>query len=135
MRRFSAHENGRVVDAYEHHPVDDMEPDTSVAPEEIAEAFGRVLEWASRANSLVAMGQRMYVMLYALRPALIEGMTLEQIGKQNATTRQNIDKLVCDFRDTFGGIRSGNDRGESARVNSTKTDSQRNFTKKPIENI
>jgi hypothetical protein len=86
------------------HPVDYIEPELSAdeAKRLVAEWFGRVLVWASQASSLVQMGQRLYVILYVLKPALIEGMTLEAIGAQNQVTRQAIDKLVTDFRDTFG---------------------------------
>lgn len=120
--------------SYWSHPVEEMEPilnDNEMGA--VAERFGRVLEWASRGSSLVAMGQRMYVMLYILRPALINGMTLEQIGNQNAVTRQMVDKLICDFRDTFGGIQTRNERSERTRARCRKTDSERTFYKKPIE--
>jgi hypothetical protein len=86
------------------HPVDFIEPELNREQllSHVAEMFGSVLHWASQAKSLVQMGQRMYVMLYVLRPALIEGMTLANIGKQNAVTRQAVDKLITDFRLTFG---------------------------------
>ena len=125
-----------VEQHYNHHPVDDIEPmpeDTNLT--EVAEKFARVLEWASRASSLVGMGQRMYVVLYAMRPALIEGMTLEQMGKLNGSTRQAVDKLICDFRDTFGGIQTRNERSDATRRKCMISDKERNFTRKPIEEL
>ena len=88
---------------YSRHPVEDIEPEPTRSDEiaAAAELLQRVMAWAADARSIVQMGQRMYVMLYVLRPSLIEAMTLEQIGEQSQVTRQAIDKLVISFRDTF----------------------------------
>ncbi len=102
--------------SYRRHPVEDMEPELSANEQlaELGEAFQRVLAWAAESGSIVQMGQRMYVMLYILRPALIEGMTLERIGAQSQVTRAAIDKLVVDFRDTFH-VRSRPMKSEETR--------------------
>ncbi len=114
--------------SYFRHPMEDIEPEITRDQEIalVAEGFARVLRWASRANSLVQMGQRMYVMLYILRPALIHGMTLEDIGRESRVTRQAIDKLVIDFRDTFQGSQNHVMKSEEARRKCKKAQLNRN---------
>lgn len=79
-------------------------------------ALGSVLEWARRGTSLSQLGQRLLAIAYVLRPALIGGQTLAAIGSATGKTRQAVDKLVQDFRDTFGGLRSRNMRPEENRL-------------------
>lgn len=78
--------------------------------------LGPVLEWARRGTSLSQLGQRLLAMAYVLRPALIGGKTLAAIGGLTGKTRQAVDKLVQDFRDTFGGVKSRNMRPEQNRL-------------------
>jgi hypothetical protein len=59
-------------------------------------------------------------MLYILAPDLIGAATLEKIGAANGHTRQNIDKMVQDFRDTFQGQKNGAMKSEAARRAYTK---------------
>lgn len=86
------------------HPVDFIEPELTNQEllSHVAEMFGSVLHWISQAKSMLAMGLRAYAVLYILRPGLIDGITLEAIGKQCGVTRQAVDKLLTNFRETFG---------------------------------
>lgn len=79
-------------------------------------ALGPVLEWARRGTSLAQLGQRFLAMAYVLRPHIIGGATLAAIGALTNKTRQAVDKLVQDFRDTFGGLRSRTMRSEANRI-------------------
>ena len=80
----------------------------------VAADFGRVLVWLSEGNSTVEIGQKCLACLYVLRPDLIGGATLEQIGRQSSVTRAAIDKHVNEFRDTFG-VMGFNNRSENTR--------------------
>ena len=77
---------------------------------------GPVLEWISRGSSLSQWGQRFLAAIYVVSPGLIQAPTLARIGAQNNKTRQAVDKLVQDFRDTFGGIKSRAMRPEQNRI-------------------
>jgi len=80
------------------------------------EGLGRLLEWARRARMVSAVGLRIVAMAYVLSPGLIGDMTLEQMGEPVKKTRQAVDKLVQDFRDTFEGIRSRSMRDDGNRL-------------------
>lgn len=68
--------------------------------------FGRVLEWIRRGSSLSAIGERIYLAAYVLRPALINSSTLQAIGDLTNKTRQAKDKLAQCLRDTFSGLKA-----------------------------
>jgi hypothetical protein len=78
--------------------------------------LGPVLEWARRGTSLGQLGQRVLAMTYVLKPHAIGAPTLAAIGALTNKTRQAVDKLVQDFRDTFGGVKSRNMRSEANRI-------------------
>lgn len=77
---------------------------------------GSVLEWGRRGTSLSQLGQRVLAMVYVICPAAIGGRTLAQLGAPTNKTRQAIDKLVGDFRDTFGGIKNRMMRPDTTRL-------------------
>ncbi len=64
--------------SYESHPVEQIEP--SAAKDDL-EALGRILApilvWAAEARTLVGLGQRLWVLIYVIRPDLIAGETLD----------------------------------------------------------
>lgn len=78
--------------------------------------FGRVFTWCREAASLSALGLRGDIIAYVIRPALLDAATNAQIGTPTNSTRQAINKLVGDFRDTFAGIRARTMRGEDTRT-------------------
>lgn len=71
----------------------------------LAEASSPLWEWLADASParFSAFGMRALVLLYVVRNDLIGGMTLEQIGELDNSTRQAVDKLVTNLRDTLGG--------------------------------
>jgi hypothetical protein len=77
---------------------------------------GRVLEWARRGGSVSQVGNRVMAMAYVMLPNAIQAMSLQAIGNMTNKTRQAVDKIVQDFRDTFGGIRSRNMRDDKNRL-------------------
>ena len=84
--------------------------------DEVAMEFKAPLEWARRATSISRVGQRVYAMLFVLRPRFIASQTLEAIGELSNRTRQAVDKDVCDFRDTHAGMRGELMREEDHRL-------------------
>jgi len=101
---------------YRHHPQDDIEPiPESEDIEAVGRALSKILVWASEAKSIVALGQRLWVFLYVVRPDLIEGQTLDQFGSQSNQTRQAVDKVVQEFQDNFN-IKGRNMRSTETRL-------------------
>lgn len=85
-----------------------------------------VLEWGVRGNRLSQIGQRVMAIAYVQLPAAIGDATLAAIGAICGNkTRQAIDKLVQDFRDTFGGMRSSMMRDDNHRLTCKKSQLQR----------
>lgn len=66
------------------------------------ETVCRLLLWMADAPTLEDRGLRASVVLYCVRPDLIDGITLEQIGEQSGRTRQAVHQLADDFRVTTG---------------------------------
>ena len=66
------------------------------------EVICRLLLWMADAPTLEDRGLRTSVALYVVRPYLLDGVTLEQIGEQTGRTRQHVHKLADSFRLTTG---------------------------------
>lgn len=67
-----------------------------------SEAMSRLLIWLADAPTLKTRGIRATVALYCVRPDLIEGATLEEIGERAGVTRQAVHKLADNFRYSLG---------------------------------
>lgn len=83
-----------------------------------ARLFRRVWSWMIEDSRKASnIGMRAIVLLYTLRPDLLGGATMEELGESlNGSSRQNVSKLVSDCRDIFDGIRSGSMRDEITRL-------------------
>jgi hypothetical protein len=68
----------------------------------LLEAVSRVFIWIADAPTLEARGVRALVVLYCVRPDLIEDATLEALGERTGQSFQAIYKLAEDFRLTTG---------------------------------
>lgn len=66
------------------------------------EVICRLLIWIADGNSIEARGLRATVALYCVRPDLLDGITLEEIGESSGMSRQGVFKLAADFRETTG---------------------------------
>lgn len=80
------------------------------------EIFGRVLEWIRRGTSISAIGERLCLVAYVVRPQMIDSPTLASLGETMNKTRQAKDKLVQCLRDTFAGLKAVAMRGEDTRT-------------------
>lgn len=60
--------------------------------------LARLLGWIAEGENVNQMGMRIAAVLHEFRPDLLNGRSLTQIS---TNTRQNLDKLVVDFRATF----------------------------------
>jgi hypothetical protein len=66
------------------------------------EVVCRLLLWMADAATLEDRGLRTSVALYCVRPDLIDGATLENIGNRTGRTRQWVHMLAEDFRTSTG---------------------------------
>lgn len=87
--------------------------------------FGRLLRWLRHAGSLSALGSRLKLVLYQIRPDWIDGATLRAIGKPKNYTRQAVNKLVNELRETMAGLKSASMRGAITRVKCKFTERER----------
>lgn len=79
-------------------PVDPHQEARTIALEVIC----RLMIWIADATTFEDRGLRASVALYCVRPDLIDGQTLEQIGGRSGRTRQHLFKLAESFRITTG---------------------------------
>ncbi len=89
-----------------------------------AKLFSPVWHWlATGDNHLSAFGIRAFALLYLVRPDLLDGMTLEDIGGLDATprgfrdSRQAVDRIVGSLRDIVGEFQSRAMKSEATRGN------------------
>jgi len=66
------------------------------------EVICRLLIWIADGTTVEDRGLRATVALYCVRPDLLKGITLEEIGERSGMSRQGIFKLAADFRETTG---------------------------------
>ena len=66
------------------------------------EVASRLLIWMADGRTLDERGLRASIALYCIRPDLINGTTLEQIGTLAGCSRQAVHKLASAFRQTTG---------------------------------
>jgi hypothetical protein len=89
---------------------------TNGAMELSGRLFGPVLEWLRRGDRVSELGERIMVLFYVLRPDLICGSTLAELGRISNKTRQAKDKLANCLRDTYSGIKARSMRGDITRT-------------------
>lgn len=65
-------------------------------------AICRLLIWIADGRTLEDRGLRACVALFCVRPDLIDGATLDQIGHLADCSRQSVHKLATEFRETTG---------------------------------
>jgi len=69
-----------------------------------------------RRPRLSAIGHRTLAAIYVLRPDLLDGEPLCDIGSGSGISRQGLSKLVSDFRDCFGGVRNRTMKSDETRA-------------------
>jgi hypothetical protein len=62
------------------------------------EVIRHLLVWMADAPTLEKRGLRATIALHCLRPDLVDGMTLENIGDEFGCTRQSVHVIARDFR-------------------------------------
>ena len=67
-----------------------------------SEVICRLLIWMADGRTLHERGLRTSVAISCIRPDLLEGATLEQIGTLAGCSRQAVHKLASAFRQTTG---------------------------------
>lgn len=90
--------NSNETDSFFADPVDPRREARLLA----SEAMCHLLIWMADAPTLEDRGLRATVALYCVRPDLLDGATLEQIGDPTGRTRQTVHKLVNNFRLSMG---------------------------------
>ncbi len=77
--------------------------------------YGRVLEFLRGAERMSGAGERILLLAYQIRPDLISGNTLAQLGALTNTTRQAQNKVSMDLRD-ITGLKARAQRPEITRL-------------------
>lgn len=72
------------------------------ARKQTAEALTRLLIWFAEGANATQRGVRVAVALYCVRPDLINGMTLEQIGDMGGIGSKAVFSIAKDFRTSMG---------------------------------
>jgi hypothetical protein len=67
-----------------------------------SEVIRHLLLWMADGRTVEERGLRASVALYCIRPDLVDGVTLDQIGVQAGCTRQAVHKLANSFRSVTG---------------------------------
>ena len=70
---------------------------------------------AAGTELLLAVGLRALVVVNLVNPGLAGAMTNAQVATLNGTTRQNINKLQSEFRDSCGGFQARNTESPTTR--------------------
>ena len=88
-----------------------------------ARAFSRLFAfmaggWGKTRSSEV--GVRALVAVYVLRPDLLDGISLEGLGRKLGVTRQNLSKHARAIRDAHGGVKNRAMKSEQHRSNSRR---------------
>lgn len=78
--------------------------------------YSRILEWMRRGQSVSALGERVQLVAYKLRPDLLDAATLAQLGAEANKTRQAQNKIAGCMRDTFAGLIALCERPEITRL-------------------
>jgi len=66
------------------------------------EVICRLFIWMAEAPSLEERGVRATIVLFCVRPDLIDAATLEEVGEKSGRSRQAVYKLAESFRETTG---------------------------------
>jgi hypothetical protein len=76
-----------------------LEPDSETTDiTDLADRLTRVLAWLAEAETIERLGMRTAILLYCVRPDFLPEQSLRLIS---GTTKQNLSKMVTDFKGTF----------------------------------
>jgi hypothetical protein len=75
----------------------EIDPDSDLT--DLVPALSRLLGWLNEGERCEQKGMRVVAMLVCVRPDFIQEKSL---GQMSPTSKQNLSKLVVDFRSTFG---------------------------------
>ena len=104
---------------YNHHPVDDMEPEIlkTDAIAELSERLTFMFAWVIDARDSKAVAARVWVAAHYFCPSLVNSEALTDTGMRLGVTRQAISKLLVDLRDMVSTIAG---EGEQKMVHSKR---------------
>jgi hypothetical protein len=87
------------------------DPDSDIT--DLVPALARLLGWLSEGEKCEQKGMRVVAMLYVVRPDFLKEKSL---GRMSATSKENLSKLVVDFRLTFGWRESGHQAAKRSQL-------------------
>jgi hypothetical protein len=94
----SANDYAPEFDPFFNEPIEVEQAARALASEVIC----RLLIWIARGRTINVRGLRASVALYCLRPDLVDGATLDELGALAGCTKQAVHKLAVSFRRTTG---------------------------------
>jgi hypothetical protein len=80
---------------------------------DLVPALGRLLGWLNEGEKCEQKGMRVVAMLIVVRPDFIQQKSLSEMSP---TSKQNLSKLVVDFRSTFGWRPSAHQIAKNSKV-------------------
>jgi hypothetical protein len=75
----------------------ESDPDSDLS--DLIPKVSRLLGWLAEGRTAEQRGDRVTAMLFVVRPDFIEGRSLKFMS---SSSKQNLSKLIVDFRATFG---------------------------------
>ncbi len=87
--------------SYTHHPVDDIEPLPEKEMAGAQAALQRIIAWCLEAKTPMQLAQRAWIIGYCLYPHLVQGESLESMGRKTGVKRQRMHALRKEFSQVF----------------------------------
>lgn len=98
--------------AYEHHPVEDMEPTADTDLAELGRLLAGLLSWATerpinhrKRRWHVTVGVRTLILIYSIRPDLLEFRNHQQLARDCGLTDRQVENLRAEIRSVIARSR------------------------------
>jgi hypothetical protein len=104
-------ENRSLADWQDSQKRIESDPDSDLS--DLVPKVSRLLGWLAEGGTAEQRGDRVTAMLFCIRPDFVEGRSLKFMSN---SSKQNLSKLVVDFRATFGLRQSAHQAAKNSKV-------------------